>query len=90
MTPKPRKLNPTPGVYVKDYAKMRTFFNTIKDYKDPKNNRQLSVIFNRLPSKIVSLPTVLFSQTGREYKREILFSGYYLIRPLLPGISGHK
>ncbi|XP_054286185.1 protein polybromo-1-like isoform X2 [Macrosteles quadrilineatus] len=52
LTPKPRKITPNPGHYGKDYAKMRTFFNTIKDYKDPKNNRQLSVIFNKLPSKI--------------------------------------
>ncbi|XP_059470820.1 protein polybromo-1 [Neocloeon triangulifer] len=33
------------------YQKLRTLFETIKDHKDPKG-RQLSVIFNKLPSKI--------------------------------------
>lgn len=36
----------------KELAKMRALFNTIRDYKDPKN-RQLSMIFTKLPSKIV-------------------------------------
>ncbi|XP_018906134.2 protein polybromo-1 isoform X2 [Bemisia tabaci] len=45
---KPRKLsNPPPLIQLQ---KMRTLFNTIKEYKDPRN-RQLSVIFNRLPSR---------------------------------------
>ncbi|XP_065223085.1 protein polybromo-1 isoform X3 [Planococcus citri] len=39
-------LPPTPTM-----MKMRTLFSTIKDYKDSKG-RQLSVIFNKLPSKI--------------------------------------
>lgn len=43
---------PTPTM-----MKMRTLFSTIKDYKDPKG-RQLSVIFNKLPSKIVSFKLV--------------------------------
>ncbi|XP_065348205.1 protein polybromo-1 isoform X6 [Cloeon dipterum] len=33
------------------YQKLRTLFDTIRDHKDPKG-RQLSVIFNKLPSKV--------------------------------------
>jgi len=35
------------------YQKLRSLFDTIRDHKDAKQ-RQLSVIFNRLPSKIVN------------------------------------
>ncbi|XP_046678722.1 protein polybromo-1 isoform X3 [Homalodisca vitripennis] len=54
LTPKPRKVITSSITTCSNshYAKMRTFFNTIKDYRDPKTNRQLSLIFNRLPSKI--------------------------------------
>lgn len=34
--------------------KMRTLYTTLRDYKDPKG-RQLSLIFMKLPSKIVSI-----------------------------------
>lgn len=46
--PKKPPLPPTPTM-----VKMRSLFSAIKDYKDPKG-RQLSIIFNKLPSKIVS------------------------------------
>lgn len=35
------------------YQKLRTLFDTIRDHRDIKS-RQLSVIFNKLPSKTVS------------------------------------
>lgn len=47
VTPNP----PLPSVTL---HKMRTMFTTIRDYKDPKG-RQLSLIFMKLPSKIVCL-----------------------------------
>lgn len=57
-TPKPKRMSSTPlntpssnNPPPKEVAKMRTLFNTIRDYKDPKS-RQLSLIFTKLPSKI--------------------------------------
>ena len=35
-------------------AKLKKLFETIKDYKDPKTNRQVATIFMKLPSKMVS------------------------------------
>lgn len=34
-------------------AKLKQLFETIKDYKDPKTNRQVATIFMKLPSKMV-------------------------------------
>uniref|UniRef100_A0A1B6CN38 Protein polybromo-1 n=1 Tax=Clastoptera arizonana TaxID=38151 RepID=A0A1B6CN38_9HEMI len=45
-TPPPSGSCPT-----KELTKMRALFSTIRDYKDPKN-RQLSMIFTKLPSKV--------------------------------------
>lgn len=52
-SPPPNQIKPKkgPNPPTPTMMKMRTLFNTIKDYKDPKD-RQLSVIFNRLPSKV--------------------------------------
>jgi protein polybromo-1 len=35
-------------------AKLKQLYETIKEYKDPKTNRQVSIIFTKLPSKMVS------------------------------------
>ena len=35
-------------------AKLKQLFETIRDYKDPKFNRQVATIFMKLPSKMVS------------------------------------
>jgi len=35
-------------------AKLKKLYETIKDYKDPKTNRQVATIFMKLPSKMVS------------------------------------
>lgn len=35
-------------------TKLKKLYETIKDYKDPKTNRQVATIFMKLPSKMVS------------------------------------
>lgn len=35
-------------------GKLKKLYETIKDYKDPKTNRQVATIFMKLPSKMVS------------------------------------
>jgi protein polybromo-1 len=35
-------------------GKLKQLFETIRDYKDPKSNRQVATIFMKLPSKMVS------------------------------------
>lgn len=32
-------------------AKLRQLYDAIRDYRDPKTNRQLALIFMKLPSK---------------------------------------
>lgn len=35
-------------------AKLKQLYETIRDYRDPKSNRQVATIFIKLPSKLVS------------------------------------
>lgn len=41
-------------------GKLKQLFETIRDYKDPKSNRQVATIFMKLPSKMVSKPALIY------------------------------
>lgn len=55
MTQGDRKLTKTVKIKSKNVSpvdqKMRTLYDTIRDYKEPKGNRQLALIFMKLPNK---------------------------------------
>lgn len=46
---KPRK------ILTPNEQKLRTLYDTIRDYREPKSDRQLALIFMKLPSKNVSM-----------------------------------
>lgn len=47
--PRTKPLNPTD-------SKLRTLYDSIRDYREPKANRQLALVFMKLPSKSVRNP----------------------------------
>lgn len=52
--------------------KLRSLYDAIRDYREPKSERQLSLIFMKLPSKNVSLQNF-----SKFYLNWIYFSKFY-------------
>lgn len=56
--PRTKPLNPTD-------SKLRALYDAIRDYREPKANRQLALVFMKLPSKSVSLYELIFKYLSK-------------------------